>query len=93
MTTFTHTDISDTSATRAVDLGAEFDISAVEVVNRYCGDKADALQCMCRLSKATVDLLDSSDNVVGTYVFGDTCGDTNPSIDFGICTDVSSGQM
>ena len=69
MTTFTHTDISDTSATWAVDLGgADFDVSAVKVVNRYCGDKADALQCMCRLSKATVDLLDGSDNIVGTYI-------------------------
>jgi hypothetical protein len=83
--TFSHTDMADLSATWEVDLGQDFTITSVSVLNRWCSDANDALRCLCRLSGATVDLLDASNGVVASSSFGDTCGDANPILDFKTC--------
>ena len=83
--TFSHTALTDTLATWEVDLGQDFTIASVSVLNRWCKDVNDAAGCLCRLSGATVDLLDASNGWVASASFGDTCGDTNPILDFNTC--------
>jgi hypothetical protein len=83
--TFSHTDSADISATWEVDLGQDFTITSVSVLNRWCVDINDGPGCLCRLSGATVDLLNASNGVVASSSFGNTCGDTNPILDFKTC--------
>jgi hypothetical protein len=71
--TFSHTDLADILATWEVDLGQEFPITSISVLNRWCVDMNDGPGCLCRLSGATVDLLDASNNVVASSSFGNTC--------------------
>ena len=72
--TFSHT--NDLSAMFEVDLGDTYPIETVHILNRNCGKNpaADPLGCWCRLSNATLTLLDETDSVVETSTFGDTCG-------------------
>lgn len=86
MGTFCHTDLADYSASWTVDLGSSgFKINSVSVFNRYCIDAQDAPMCLCRLTNATVELLNHTNDVVGSANFGNTCGDLNPVIDFSPC--------
>jgi hypothetical protein len=84
-TTFSHTDISDTSATWEVDLGQDSTITSISVLNRWCVDVNDGPACLCRLSGAIVELFDGTNSVVASASFGDTCGDANPVLDFNTC--------
>ena len=81
--TFSHTDLGDTAPYWEVDLGGAFEITAIDVLNRYCGNADDFDGCLCRLGNATVDLLDDGGASQGVYRFGNTCGDLNPVIDLG----------
>lgn len=82
ISTFSHT---DNAATWEVDLAQAYNISFISIKNRYCGDSSDQPGCLCRLSHATVQLLDSQRNIVKSASFDDTCGDFNPAIDFEPC--------
>ena len=83
--TFSHTDSSDPNPTWTVDLGGSSEVAIVSVSNRYCGDTSDSNDCLGRLSGATVELLDSGDNVVASLSFGDTTGALSPFLDFNTC--------
>ena len=81
--TFSHTD--DGAASWEVDLGQDYRIRNISIRNRYCQDVNDATGCLCRLTGATVDLLDSTSSVVHSASLGNTCGQLNPSLDFNLC--------
>ncbi len=57
-----------------MDLGNEFAIESVLVLNRWCVSPADPNGCLCRLSKATLFLMDSPGEVVAAQSVGDSCG-------------------
>jgi hypothetical protein len=90
MATFSHTDTADTSATWEVDLGQDYTITSVSVFNRWCVNVDDGPACLCRLSRATVELLDDVDRVIASARFGDTCGDVKPALDYNTCAVSSS---
>ena len=56
-----------------VVLNEETDLSAVNVLNRYCGSSSDLKGCLCLLSFARLSLY-SNDDVIATRTFGNTCG-------------------
>ena len=74
--TFSHTNVTSSGRTAwwEVQLGNEFPIESVRVMNRPCGGSNDPHGCFCRLSLATLFLLDKNGVVVATQSFGDTCG-------------------
>lgn len=70
--TFSHT--KDSNAFLEVDLGENFEINSVVIVNRYCGsDPSDPRKCLCRLSGATLILLDENNLVLAARTIGNTC--------------------
>jgi len=75
MNTFSHTNVasSDSSVWWTVDLGPELPIESVTVMNRWCGSSSDPSGCLCRLSYATLFLIDSNGDIVATQPVGDTC--------------------
>ena len=83
--TFSHTKSSDPNPVWSVDIGGSSEIAIVSVTNRYCGDVTDPNNCLGRLSGATVELLDSGDNVVAFQSFGDTTGALSSFLDFNTC--------
>ena len=83
--TFSHTKSSDPNPVWSVDLGGSSEIAIVSIRNRFCGDVTDTNNCLGRLSGATVELLDSGDNVVAFQSFGDTTGALSPFLDFKTC--------
>ena len=84
---FIHTNSGDVDPNPVwtVELGMNSEVSLVMIENRYCGDITDAANCLGRLSNATVELLDSQDEVVGSQSFGDTMGVLDPFLDFNTC--------
>jgi hypothetical protein len=78
ITTFSHTDVSVQAAGSAVwwkvALGDEFSIKSVTIKNRYCSNPSDSAGCLCRLTDATVSLLNHLGTPVATQSVGDTCG-------------------
>ena len=81
--TFSHTNVatSGNSVWWQVNLGNEFPIESVTILNRWCGSSADPSGCLCRLSNATLSLIDSKGVTVGTHTTGNTCGKQELSID------------
>ena len=76
MNTFSHTSLLSSGVTDwwQLDLGAELPIESVTVMNRWCGSPSDPNGCLCRLSNATLSLIDSKGDIVATQSVGDTCG-------------------
>jgi hypothetical protein len=78
ITTFSHTDVSVQAAASSVwwkvALGDEFRIKSVTIKNRYCSNPSDSAGCLCRLTDATVSLLNHLGTPVATQSVGDTCG-------------------
>ncbi|KAL7509263.1 hypothetical protein ACHAXN_006280 [Cyclotella atomus] len=56
-----------------VDLGQDFSISSVEIKNRWCVSASDPLRCLCRMSAATISLIDAQGSLVKSLGMGDTC--------------------
>ena len=75
-TTFTHTK-SESNPWWQVDLGDNYDISSIEILNRWCKDLNDSANCLCRLSGATISLVDDSGTEVTSISTGNTCGQVN----------------
>jgi hypothetical protein len=69
--TFSHT--KDVSSIWEVDLADDYGISHTSIQNRWCGDISDSLGCLCRLTNATLSLLDSQGVVVLSVAVGNTC--------------------
>ena len=82
--TFSHTNVAagGSPVWWKVDLGTEFAIESVLVLNRWCVSPADPNGCLCRLSKATLSLVDSQGDVVATQSVGSTCGEKEISFNF-----------
>eukprot|EP00956_Cyclotella_meneghiniana_P011821 scaffold16627_cov93-Cyclotella_meneghiniana.AAC.3 len=74
--TFTHTK-SESNPWWQVDLGDNYDVSSIEIMNRWCKDVNDSANCLCRLSGATISLVDDSGTEVTSISTGDTCGQAN----------------
>lgn len=86
---FSHT--KDPSPTLQIDLGTEFEIHSIKIVNRYCKSTADPNGCLCRLSHVILSLFDGQ-GWVSTTAIGNTCGQlewTHDFSDYGssACTD------
>lgn len=88
ITTFSH--INDNNAFWQVDLAQAQQISFVSIVNRWCGSSSDPSGCLCRLTNATISLLDSQQEVVESACLGSTCADLNPGLNFDLCVSNSS---
>jgi hypothetical protein len=71
--TFSHTGEGDLSAYLEVDWNNSFFIENVLMRNRWCQATSDPSGCLCRLSSATLTLLDKFDSVIATRVV-----DANP---------------
>jgi hypothetical protein len=82
--TFSETADSDSDPWWQVDLGGDYFIQSVQILNRYCVDHTDPNGCLCRLSNATVSLieLDQTSDVVATRSLGDTCDLLNIGVSF-----------
>jgi len=81
--TFSHTNVATSGSPVwwKVDLGNEFPVESVTVLNRWCVSSLDPSGCLCHLSYASLFLIDSNGIVVGTQSFGNTCGKQNISFD------------
>jgi hypothetical protein len=74
--TFSHT--NDGDAWLEINLGQNAAaMESVNITNRFCCDINDASGCLCRLTNATVSLLDESSAVINEEVLGNTCGVLN----------------
>lgn len=56
-----------------VSWGQPLEIDSVQIFNRWCSDVTDQANCLCRLSHATVSLLDDEGLVLTTVSTHDTC--------------------
>jgi hypothetical protein len=75
--TFSHTNVAagGSPVWWKVDLGNKFAIESVLVLNRWCVSPADPNGCLCRLSQASLFLMDSNSEVVASQSVGSTCGE------------------
>ena len=87
---FSHT--NDSSPWWEVDLEQDQHISSVIIHNRYCKDPSDSQGCLCRMSHATLSLLDVEGNIVASIDTGNTCAQQRLEYDFSLCNDVSSAN-
>lgn len=71
----TFSSTNDTDAHWELVLPQSFLIESVLIVNGYCGNNSnsDPLGCLCRLSNATISLIDEFDAVTANRSIGDTC--------------------
>jgi hypothetical protein len=88
---FSHTDNVDGPVWWEVDLGNEQDIRSVEIMNRYCRGVTDAPGCLCRLSDATLNLIDEEGVVTASRPLGNTCGELTLLLDFSCPTSEIGG--
>ena len=72
VTTFSHT--NDGNAWLDIDFGMNVALESINIVNRHCGSIDDAPGCLCRLTNATLSLLDYNDNTITSVTLGNTCG-------------------
>lgn len=79
-TTFSHT--NDPDAFIEVDFGGVYSIESVVILNRFCKDSTDSPGCLCRLSNATMSLMDNNDDTITTRSIGNTCGITSLTFSF-----------
>ena len=83
MNTFSHTQAQSGPVWWEVDLGVEHLIDSVTIMNRWCQDISDPNGCLCRLSSATIILINGQEEVIATQSVGeDTCGQAELSFDF-----------
>eukprot|EP00956_Cyclotella_meneghiniana_P002322 scaffold2614_cov85-Cyclotella_meneghiniana.AAC.2 len=92
-TTFSHTALGDSDASWELDLGSTYSLKLVKIQNRWCADPSDPNGCLCRLSGATMSLLDDQDLVVATKTFGNTCGLLDVNVDLSTCSQPSSDEI
>jgi hypothetical protein len=91
-TTFSHTDDGNTTnAFWEADLGTSYPLESVLVENRWCTNPSDINGCLCRLSGATLSLLDEQDEVISIETIGNTCGVVDLSFDLSsACTEIDT---
>ena len=64
----------DPNAWLEVDLGRNYAVGSLDILNRWCKDITDPQNCLCKLSGATILLIDDSENETTSFSIGDTCG-------------------
>ena len=64
----------DSNAWLEVDLGGNFAVGSLDILNRWCKDLTDPENCLCKLSGATILLIDDSGDETTSISIGDTCG-------------------
>eukprot|EP00956_Cyclotella_meneghiniana_P045277 scaffold361696_cov103-Cyclotella_meneghiniana.AAC.1 len=65
-----------------VDLEALFSVESIRIFNRWCKDSSDPHGCLCRLSNASVSLLNGNNDTVAAFSTNDTCGSSEIDISF-----------
>lgn len=78
--TFSHT--NDGDAWLRLGLNEETEVYYIEILNRYCGDVNDVNGCLCRMTNATLTLLDHNDVPVASKTLGNTCQESTLLYDF-----------
>ncbi|KAL3781625.1 hypothetical protein HJC23_002002 [Cyclotella cryptica] len=78
-TTFSHT--NDADPWWIVDLEEMFLIESISILNRWCVDSSDPTGCLCRLSNATLLLLDEHGTIAALEDLGNTCGQSALNFD------------
>eukprot|EP00956_Cyclotella_meneghiniana_P025568 scaffold53544_cov39-Cyclotella_meneghiniana.AAC.3 len=78
--TYVHTEYK--SAWWMVDLKALFSVESIRIFNRWCKDSSDPHGCLCRLSNASVSLLNENNDTVTAFSTNDTCGTSEIDIPF-----------
>lgn len=77
MSTFSHTNsrsMGDQNPWLQIDLGSSaFQITSIIIHNRWCIDPNDVYECLCRLSEATLTLIDSTGAEIKSFSTGDSC--------------------
>eukprot|EP00956_Cyclotella_meneghiniana_P028177 scaffold64960_cov44-Cyclotella_meneghiniana.AAC.2 len=68
---------SDSNSWWQVDLGNLYAVDSINIKNRWCKDASDPRGCLCKLSNATVSMLDENDSVIATASTHNTCGVLN----------------
>jgi len=83
VTTFSHTNAKAQGSPVwwEVDLGNEYSVESVTIMNRWCTDSTDPPGCLCRLSSAKLLLVDGKGSDTATLTMGDTCGKSKLLLD------------
>lgn len=84
---FSHTDIMHQANKEGVwwqvELEDELIIDYVLIKNRWCVDSTDSSGCLCRLTNATITLIDAGGLTSASNSVGNTCGKSTVYSDFG----------
>lgn len=80
--TFSHTMSGLNNTWWYVDLGQAANVQRVIILNRWCTNITDPTGCLCRLSDASLSLLDESNVTVSSSTLGNTCNETVVTLDF-----------
>ena len=70
--TFSHT--YDENAFFEINFSDSYEIESMMIINRFCGNENDLAGCLCRMSNATLLLLDDNELILTKVELGDTCG-------------------
>jgi hypothetical protein len=91
--TFSHT--KDSNSWIEVDLKDSFPVNTITILNRWCRKVKDPSGCLCKLTDATLSLIDDLGAEITSTSLGDTCGKStlefafDPSPEFCFTTQVS----
>ena len=89
LTTFSSTSSNDNSGWLMVDLVEDTPLKYIMIENRNCPQE-NVSQCLCRLSYASVQILDEQDNVIDEQRLGGMCGQYGTSVLFPKCYDITA---
>eukprot|EP00956_Cyclotella_meneghiniana_P032326 scaffold88288_cov62-Cyclotella_meneghiniana.AAC.3 len=89
LTTFSSTSSNDNSGWLMVDLEEDTPLRYILIANRNCPQE-NVSQCLCRLSYASVQILDEHDNVIDEQRLGGMCGQYGTSVLFPKCYDITA---
>ena len=92
LSTFSSTNSDDNSAWLMVDLEEDTTLKNVMIANRNCVNE-NVNQCLCRLSYASVQILDEHDNIIDEQNLGSTCGKYNVLAQFPKCYDIIASPV
>ncbi|KAL7517215.1 hypothetical protein ACHAWX_002153 [Stephanocyclus meneghinianus] len=84
LTTFSHT--NDNNAWWEVDLAGLSPLESISIANRWCSDPSDPNGCLCRLSNASIELIDDIGTVVVQHFLADTCNEHQVNVDLSSVT-------
>jgi hypothetical protein len=83
--TFSQTDVELTGSPVwwEVDLGGNFEVDSVVIINKGCENQDDPQECLCNLTGAQIFLFDTSGNITASlHSIGDTCDKPELWFDF-----------